>query len=141
MDEWYPRLADAVMTPVLGDLTPEHREEFDRELTRLVRRLATPLRALRPELRPAQADLLVNAGLPQVIEICNNGCMQYNAYGDGPHITPELEEFGTWADWPGRWGNSRGVLWWLPITALRPPAARWTAAPTATPSAASSTSA
>jgi hypothetical protein len=47
-----------------------------------------------------------------------------NAYGDGPHITPELEEFGTWADWPGRWGNSKGVLWWLPITALRPPAGK-----------------
>jgi hypothetical protein len=47
-----------------------------------------------------------------------------NAYGDGPHVMPELEEFGPWAEWPGRWGNSKGVLWWLPITALRPPAGK-----------------
>jgi AcrR family transcriptional regulator len=42
-------------------LTPEHRREFDRSLTTLVQRLATPLRELRPELTAAQADLLVNA--------------------------------------------------------------------------------
>jgi hypothetical protein len=47
-----------------------------------------------------------------------------NAYGDGPENMPELEEFGAWAEWPGRWGNSKGVLWWLPITALRPPAGK-----------------
>jgi hypothetical protein len=47
-----------------------------------------------------------------------------NAYGDGPRIVPELEEFGPWAEWPGRWGNSKGVLWWLPIARFRPPAGK-----------------
>jgi hypothetical protein len=47
-----------------------------------------------------------------------------NAFGDGPKVIPALEEFGPWAEWPGRWGNSKGVLWWLPIARLRPPAGK-----------------
>jgi hypothetical protein len=47
-----------------------------------------------------------------------------NAYGDGPEVMPALEEFGSWAEWPGRWGNSKGVLWWLPIARWRPPAGK-----------------
>ena len=27
-----------------------------------------------------------------------------------PALLPEIEEFGGWRAWPGRWGNSRGVL-------------------------------
>jgi hypothetical protein len=30
--------------------------------------------------------------------------------GDGDEVVPRVEEFGLWARWPGRWGNSRGVL-------------------------------
>jgi hypothetical protein len=30
--------------------------------------------------------------------------------GDGDEVLPTVEEFGPWADWPGRWGNSAGVL-------------------------------
>jgi AcrR family transcriptional regulator len=44
-------------------LTPEHRREFASSLSRLVDRIADPLRALRPELAPAQAALLVRAAL------------------------------------------------------------------------------
>jgi hypothetical protein len=30
--------------------------------------------------------------------------------GEGPAYRPRIERFGTWATWPGRWGNSTGVL-------------------------------
>ena len=30
--------------------------------------------------------------------------------GRGPSVLPAIEAFGPWATWPGRWGNSRGVL-------------------------------
>ena len=30
--------------------------------------------------------------------------------GDGDEVLPAVEDFGPWAAWPGRWGNSRGVL-------------------------------
>ncbi len=36
-----------------------------------------------------------------------------NAYGDGPAVLPQVEEFGDWAGWRGRWGNSKGILAWL----------------------------
>jgi AcrR family transcriptional regulator len=44
-------------------LTKEHRREFALSLAELVGRVAGPLRALRPELSTAQAELLVNAAL------------------------------------------------------------------------------
>jgi hypothetical protein len=47
-----------------------------------------------------------------------------NAYGDGPERMPDLEEFGPWADWPGRWGNSTGILSWLPAFLWDPPAGK-----------------
>jgi hypothetical protein len=47
-----------------------------------------------------------------------------NAYGDGPEVKPELEEFGPWADWPGRWGNSTGIFSWLPAFLWDPPAGK-----------------
>ena len=47
-----------------------------------------------------------------------------NAFGDGPHLKPDLEEFGPWADWPGRWGNSTGILSWLPAFLWDPPAGK-----------------
>jgi hypothetical protein len=30
--------------------------------------------------------------------------------GDGDEVLLQVEEFGPWVEWPGRWGNSRGVL-------------------------------
>jgi hypothetical protein len=30
--------------------------------------------------------------------------------GKGPAYRPRIERFGPWATWPGRWGNSTGVL-------------------------------
>jgi hypothetical protein len=30
--------------------------------------------------------------------------------GEGPAYRPRIERFGAWAVWPGRWGNSTGVL-------------------------------
>lgn len=30
--------------------------------------------------------------------------------GAGPAVLPQLEFFGAWVEWPGRWGNSEGVL-------------------------------
>ena len=30
--------------------------------------------------------------------------------GDGDEVLPAVDEFGPWVDWPGRWGNSAGVL-------------------------------
>ena len=30
--------------------------------------------------------------------------------GGGPSVRPAIEAFGAWATWPGRWGNSSGVL-------------------------------
>ena len=33
-----------------------------------------------------------------------------NPDGKGPAILPDLERFGDWSHWPGRWGSSRGVL-------------------------------
>ena len=30
--------------------------------------------------------------------------------GDGDEVLPAVEELSAWAAWPGRWGNSRGVL-------------------------------
>jgi hypothetical protein len=30
--------------------------------------------------------------------------------GEGPAYRPRIERFGAWGVWPGRWGNSRGVL-------------------------------
>jgi hypothetical protein len=30
--------------------------------------------------------------------------------GEGPAYLPTIELFGAWATWPGRWGNSTGVL-------------------------------
>jgi hypothetical protein len=30
--------------------------------------------------------------------------------GKGPSYLPKIERFGPWATWPGRWGNSTGVL-------------------------------
>jgi hypothetical protein len=47
-----------------------------------------------------------------------------NAFGDGPRLKPELEEFGAWAEWPGRWGNSTGILSWLPAFLWDPPAGK-----------------
>jgi hypothetical protein len=47
-----------------------------------------------------------------------------NAYGDGPESMPGMEEFGDWAEWPGRWGNSTGILSWLPAFLWKPPAGR-----------------
>jgi len=44
-------------------LAPEHRAEFRAGLATLVGRLARPLRRLRPELRPADADALARAAL------------------------------------------------------------------------------
>jgi hypothetical protein len=32
-----------------------------------------------------------------------------NAYGDGAEALPDVEEFGGWERWHGRWGNSRGL--------------------------------
>jgi hypothetical protein len=32
------------------------------------------------------------------------------ADGRGPNYLPRIERFGPWATWPGRWGNSAGVL-------------------------------
>jgi AcrR family transcriptional regulator len=48
-------------------LTAEHRREFGTALSTLVDRLATPLRAVRPELGRDQATLLVNAALSAVV--------------------------------------------------------------------------
>lgn len=31
-------------------------------------------------------------------------------FGDGPEALPDLEEFGPWVEWPGRWGASRGRI-------------------------------
>ena len=31
-------------------------------------------------------------------------------FGDGPEALPELEEFGPWVEWPGRWGASRARI-------------------------------
>jgi hypothetical protein len=31
-------------------------------------------------------------------------------YGDGQRLLPEVREFGDWADWPGRWGNSEWAV-------------------------------
>jgi hypothetical protein len=30
--------------------------------------------------------------------------------GEGPAYRPRIERFGAWGEWPGRWGNSTGVL-------------------------------
>ena len=46
-----------------------------------------------------------------------------NAYGDGPELSPQVKEFGDWSQWPGRWGNSRGVFAWIPWV-RNPPAGR-----------------
>jgi hypothetical protein len=31
-------------------------------------------------------------------------------YGDGQRLEPHVLEFGDWADWPGRWGNSEWAV-------------------------------
>jgi len=31
-------------------------------------------------------------------------------YGDGPECCPNVEPFGDWVRWPGRWGNSERVI-------------------------------
>jgi hypothetical protein len=31
-------------------------------------------------------------------------------YGDGAEIEPPVRQFGDWADWPGRWGNSEWAV-------------------------------
>ena len=54
-----------------------------------------------------------------------------NAYGDGPHVKPKLEEFGAWAEWPGRWGNSTGIFSWLPAFLWDPPAGKSPESPSA----------
>ena len=47
-----------------------------------------------------------------------------NAYGDGYEIMPRLEQFGDWAEWRGRWGNSGGIFPWFPWSRGEPPAGR-----------------
>jgi hypothetical protein len=43
-----------------------------------------------------------------------------NAYGDGKEVLPQLDDFGEWVMWHGRWGNSKGIFAWVPIIRIPP---------------------